>query len=208
MADVSSTTTSSDIGGVILAGGRARRLGGMDKGLLDLCGRPMIVHSMRALAPQVRPLFISSNRNLERYRALGHEVIEDHFGAFEGPLAGLWRALEATPTPLLASLPCDAPLAPADFVARLREHFTPGQALAAIAHDGERLQPLFGLFSREVLPGLAAFLQGGGRKVHDWVTSLEPVRVDFSDCAQAFRNVNTPEDLEAIRKLMGCQTKP
>lgn len=200
-------TTNTEVGGVILAGGQARRLGGMDKGLIELCGSTMIEHSIHTFAPQVQPLMISANRNLARYRAFGFEVIEDQFGSFEGPLAGLWRALEAARTPLLATLPCDAPLAPDDFVARLHRHFIPGRTLAAIAHDGERLQPLFGLFSREVLAGLADFLERGDRKVHDWVKSLDPVRVDFSDCVEAFRNVNTPEDLAAIRDRIQCQTR-
>ena len=200
-------TINTGVGGVILAGGQARRLGGVDKGLIELCGSTLIEHSIRALAPQARPLLISANRNLARYQAFGFTVIEDRFGSFEGPLAGLWRALEVSRTPLLATLPCDAPLAPDDFVARLQRHFITGQTLAAIAHDGQRLQPLFGLFSREVLVGLADFLEQGGRKVHDWVRSLDPVQVDFSDCAEAFRNVNTPEDLAAIQDKIQCQTR-
>lgn len=204
----STPTISSHVSGVILAGGKARRLGGQDKGLIELCGRPMIEHSIRVFAPQVQALVISANRNLEQYRALGYVVIEDSFGSYEGPLAGLWRALQITQNPLLATLPCDAPLAPHDFVARLQAHFKPGQTLATIAHDGERLQPLFGLFSHHVLSGLSEFLKLGGRKVHDWVTSLDPVRVDFSDCTQAFRNVNTPADLAAIRNQLKCQTPP
>lgn len=190
---------------MILAGGQARRLGGVDKGLIELCGSTMVEHSIHALAPQVQSLMISANRNLEQYRAFGFEVVEDRFGSFEGPLAGLRRALATCRTPLLATLPCDAPLAPNDFVARLRGHFIGGQTLATIAHDGERLQPLFGLFSREVLAGLTAFLERGDRKVHDWVRSLDPVYVDFSGCAGAFRNVNTPEDLTAIRDRIQCQ---
>jgi len=184
-------TTNTEVGGVILAGGQARRLGGVDKGLIELCGSTMIEHSIHTFAPQVQPLMISANRNLADYRAFGFEVIEDRFGSFEGPLAGLWRALEAARTPLLATLPCDAPLAPDDFVARLHRHFVPGQTLAVIAHDGT---------------GLADFLEQGGRKVHDWVRSLDPVRVDFSDCVEAFRNVNTAEDLAAIQDKIQCQT--
>ncbi len=87
-------TTNTLISGVILAGGQARRLGGQDKGLIELCGSTMIEHSIRAFSPQVQPLMISANRNLERYRALGYTVIEDHFGSFEGPLAGLRRSLD------------------------------------------------------------------------------------------------------------------
>ncbi len=201
-------TTDSAIAGVILAGGKARRLGGQDKGLVDLCGRPLIEYSIQALAPQVQPLLISANRNLEQYRTFGYAVIEDNFGSYEGPLAGLWRALQATQNPILAALPCDAPLAPGNFVTRLRTQFNPGQTLAAIAHDGKRLQPLFGLFSRDVLPSLTIFLEQGGRKVQAWVNSLKPVHVDFSDCPQAFQNINTPEDLDIVRKDIRCQRTP
>lgn len=197
-------TIKERVTGVILAGGQARRLGGEDKGLVDLCGRPMIEHSIRVLSPQVKILMISANRNIEQYRAMGFSVVIDQFGNFEGPLAGLRRSLQATQTPLLATLPCDAPLAPTDFIARLNKPLSNSQALAAIAHDGQRLQPLFALFHREVLPSLEEYLAAGGRKVHDWAHSLSPVQVDFSDCSEAFRNINTQEDLHAIRAAIQC----
>lgn len=190
--------------GLLLAGGRASRLGGEDKGLVELCGQPLIAHGIRRLSPQVDTLLISANRNLPRYRDFGLAVIEDEFGDFEGPLAGLLRGLEACEAPLLATLPCDAPLAPPDLVERLHAALKESGARAAIADDGERLQPLFGLFRRELAPDLADWLGRGGRKVQDWVTSLRPAVVDFSHCPQAFRNVNTPGDLAALRQRLGC----
>lgn len=200
---------ASDIQGVILAGGQAQRLGGEDKGLIELAGQPLIAHAIRHFAPQVdNRLMLSANRNLTQYRQWGYPVLTDDRGDYEGPLAGLLRAMQQTSTKYLATLPCDAPRPPEDLVSRLWQAIAAAPAQAAIAHDGQRAQPLFGLFHTSQQAGLAKFIDSGQRKVQHWVDSLAPVYVDFSDCPEAFSNINTREDLEIITQQMGRQKTP
>jgi molybdopterin-guanine dinucleotide biosynthesis protein A len=180
---------------VILAGGRATRMGGVDKGLLLLAGRPMIAHVIDAVAPQVESVIISANRNLERYAQFGLEVFVDRSDSFDGPLAGVQQAMLSTATPLLITVPCDAPFIPRDLVARLAAEKTRLGAAAAVAHDGARLQPLFALFDTSLLPSLTAYLEQGDRKAEIWLASIPAAVVDFSDEAQGFVNINTAEDI-------------
>jgi len=201
-------SADDSVAGLILAGGRARRMETEDKGLMLLCGQPLVQHAIERLRPQVNALRISANRNLESYAAFGLPVISDESPDFLGPLAGIARALATTDSPWLATLPCDAPLAPLDLVSRLRVALQPRGGVAAVAFDGERLQPLFALLHRCVLPGLRAYLDGGGRSVRDWLESVDPIRVDFADIPAAFRNLNTPQDLAALQELMPCPTTP
>jgi len=188
---------------VILAGGRATRMGGEDKGLLPLMGRPMIAHVIDAVAPQVGAVVISANRNLERYAQFGLEVMTDHSDAFDGPLAGVRQAMLAAATPLLVTAPCDAPFVPRDLVARLAAGKARKHAAAAVAHDGTRLQPLFALFDTALLPLLTTYLEQGERKVEIWLASIPAAVVDFSDEAQAFVNINTTEDIRVAEASLG-----
>ena len=180
--------------GVILCGGQARRLGGVDKGLVVLQGRPLIAHVLERLGPQVDEVLINANRNLETYGTFGPRVIADDIEGFPGPLAGIRRALAEAAHALVATVPCDAPQAPADLVARLRAALLEGDAEAAVAVAASRSQPVFALYRRGVLPALDAFLASDGRKVDAWQARLKTVQVQF-DQAAAFTNVNTPEDL-------------
>jgi len=205
--------TKFEVNGLILAGGRSRRMGGQDKGLLLLEGKRLIKHCISRLAPQVRHIFISANRHVEQYRRYGFPVLEDQFGDDNGPLAGLLRAFEYSGDLPILIAPCDAPFYPTTLSQRLIESFTstpvepaavdtPETTLkvtpkiwAAIPHDGNRLQPLFGLYSPEVLPLLRDYLVSGERKVETWATSLPHVIVDFSHEEKYFMNVNTDNDL-------------
>lgn len=188
----------ANVAGLILAGGQARRMGGTDKGLLPLAGRPMVEHVMEALRPQVGTVLVSANRHHERYACYGHPVIADDLGGYQGPLAGVAAALRQNTAEFLVTAPCDAPLLPPDLVARLRSACEATDADAAVANDGRRLQPVFLLLRSRVAPALEAYLAGGGRRVDAWLGQLRTVEVDFSDVAAAFVNVNDPDDHRAV----------
>lgn len=189
-------STLPRVSGLVLAGGRARRMDGCDKGLVELAGQPLIAHCLAAFAPQVDDLFISANRNITAYEGYGHPVLQDHHAGFDGPLAGLQRALESCRNDWLAVAPCDAPMLPGDLVARLLHANREQTSAAVIPHDGTQIQPLFGLYSTRVLNSLRRYLDGGDHKVRIWLETLAPLQVDFSDCPDAFTNINTPQDLE------------
>ncbi len=189
---------AGDMTGVILAGGRGQRMGGADKGLALLAGRPLVEHAIAALTPQVGELCISANRNLERYAAYGYRVIPDSVAGYAGPLAGLLSAMEIASTPFVLCVPCDAPAVPADLAARLRAALVRAHADLAVAHDGVRLQPLFALLRRPLAPTLRAYLEAGGREAGRFMRTQAAATVDFSDQPQAFVNLNTPEDLRCL----------
>ena len=186
------------ITGLLLAGGRARRMGGEDKGLLPLAGQPLAAWALKNLSAQVDHLLISANRNHERYREFGAEVVSDTLGDFSGPLAGFAAGLAQIQTPWLVTVPCDSPLVVPDYVSRLWAAIEPGGIDAVVAHDGNRLQPVFSLLRRGVLGDLEAFLDLGERKIDLWLERLSWRIVDFSDAPDMFLNVNTPEDLARV----------
>lgn len=184
------------ISGVILAGGLGRRMGGVDKGLQLLAGRPLAAQVAERFAPQVDELFINANRNPEAYAALGYRVLPDLVPDFAGPLAGLHAALAAAKHPLLATAPCDSPFLPTDLVAQLAAALAENGADIAVARAADRLHPVFCLCRRSLLPDLAAYLAGGGRKVQEWQRRHALAVVDFADAA-AFANLNSPAALAA-----------
>jgi molybdopterin-guanine dinucleotide biosynthesis protein A len=186
------------ITGIILAGGRGRRMGGVDKGLTPLRGRPMTAWVLERFAPQVDEVLINANQNLEQYRALGCRVIPDEITGFAGPLAGLQRGLAEASHPLVATVPCDSPFLPPDLVARLRGALEERRADLAVARTFEQPHPVFCLCRRGLLPHLEQFLRGGGRKIDAWYASLKVVEVNFDDEAEAFSNINTPEELASF----------
>ena len=182
------------VSGIILAGGLGRRMGGVDKGLQPLHGHPMVAHVLGRLAPQVDEIVINANHNQDRYRALGHRVVGDAIGGFAGPLAGLHAGLQAIANPLAVTVPCDSPFLPADLVARLRDAL--GSNDLAVAKTGEQAHPVFALVRQSVAGNLEAFLSSGGRKIDAWYAALKVVEVSFDDEADAFRNINTREELD------------
>lgn len=186
----------SAITGLVLAGGQGSRMGGLDKGLVEFAGREMVAWVLEALRPQVCDVLISANRNLDRYRRTGARVVTDAEKGFAGPLAGLSAGLHASATPYLAVVPCDGPFVPEDLVGRLAQAFGAGELEIAAAHDGDRLHPTFALLDKKVLPDMEAYLAGGGRKVQEFYFTRQFASVDFSDCPDAFLNLNTPEDME------------
>ncbi|MCP5229753.1 molybdenum cofactor guanylyltransferase MobA [Accumulibacter sp.] len=187
------------ITGVILAGGQGRRMGGVDKGLQLLGGRPLVQWVADRFAPQVEQLLLNANQGIVQYRALGYPVITDHVSGFAGPLAGLHAALSCAAHPLVATAPCDSPFLPRDLVARLRSAMAQHGADLATARTFDQLQPVFCLCRRELLPQLGAFLERGERKLDLWQRTVNSVVVAFDDEAAAFRNINTSDELAAIR---------
>src|SRR5512138_3758282 len=181
------------VSGIILAGGLGRRMGGVDKGLQLLRGRPMVAHVLERLAPQVDDIVINANQNLERYGAFGARVVADEIGGFAGPLAGLHAGLKFIRQPLAVTVPCDSPFLPSDLVARLKDQLNENDL--AVAKTGKQPHPVFALVRRAVSVHLEAFLSGGGRKIDAWYATLKVVEVSFDDEADAFRNINTPEEL-------------
>jgi molybdopterin molybdotransferase len=180
-------------------------MGGEDKGLLPVAGRPLVEHVVRALVPQVGAILINANRNLERYQALGLPVVPDRTGDFLGPLVGMASAMERAATPYLLSVPCDSPLVPADLAVRLYRALTEAGAELSVAHDGERMQPVFALLDCALLPSLLAYLEAGGRKIDTWYARHRVALADFSGQPQAFLNVNTPEDQAEVERRLARQ---
>lgn len=198
-----------DITGVILAGGRSQRMGGEDKGLVRIDGRPMVDHIIRALSPQVGPLLINANRNLDDYRGFGYPVIPDIMGDFYGPLVGMASALQVTETDYLLCVPCDSPLLPHNLAQALYGALHARQAEIGVAHDGSRMQPVFALLRRDLLADLLTYLEAGGRKIDTWYAQHRLVIVDFSDRADTFFNVNTQQERRMLeRKLVSTDSSP
>ena len=249
-------------------------MGGQDKGLIPLAGRPLIAWVIAALTPQVGRILISANRNQAAYAAFGHPVIGDEavgagLAGFQGPLAGIAAAMTRMETPWLLTLPCDAPLAPADLAPRLAAalahgpdrgaegvggedfasrcdggvegnwacfgggdggdgtrgdraqsatattnnpltskpltntvHSTPARSDLAVAWDGARRQPVHALLSRALLPDLLAYLAAGERRLEAWQARHHPAIADFSDCPEAFLNLNAPKDFRRLEHLL------
>lgn len=184
-------TTPNEITGVILAGGAGRRMEGQDKGWVKLNGKPFITWTLERLTPQVKNIIVSANRNLDTYRSLGIEVISDESPeSYEGPVAGIVRCLEMLETPWACVVPVDAPLIPLQLVATLETACSNGAELILLQIDG-RLQPLFGLYSKNLLPSLKAYYQQGERKLIKWCEQQKPIILCWEDETFYFRNLNS-----------------
>jgi molybdenum cofactor guanylyltransferase len=190
------------LAGTILAGGQARRLGGIDKGLVEIGGRPMIEWIIERLAPQVDRILINANRNHERYAGYGYPVVADGFGEYEGPLAGFAAAMARAGKGAILTVPCDSPLPPADLAQRLTAAVRRDDAELAVAHDGDRLQPVYALLPVALLESLRAFLAAGDRKIDLWYARHRMATADFSDRRESFLNLNRPEDMARLLNAM------
>lgn len=186
------------ITGLVLAGGQGRRMGGVDKGLAPLRGRPMIAWVLERFAPQVDEVLVNANQNRAEYEAFGHRVVGDEIGGFAGPLAGLHAGLRAAAHPFVATVPCDSPFLPLDLVQRLLEALRANHADVAVAKTGDQPHPVFALVRASVLGHLTHFLAGGGRKIDAWYSTLKVVEVPFDDQPDAFSNINTRDELAAF----------
>jgi len=186
----------SGVTGLVLAGGQGRRMGSVDKGLVSLRGVPMVRHVLDRLRPQVSEILINANQHRAEYEAFGHPVLADAIAGFAGPLAGLQVGLSHASYPLVATVPCDSPFLPSDLVTRLEGELTARGADLAVARTFDQPHPVFALVRRAVLPHLTQFLEQGGRKIDAWYATLSTVEVGFDDEADAFRNINTADELQ------------
>ncbi|WP_326542602.1 molybdenum cofactor guanylyltransferase MobA [Pseudorhodoferax sp.] len=192
-----------DITGLVLAGGRGSRMGGVDKGLQNHRGMPLALHALLRLQPQVGATMVSANRNIAAYEAMGAPVWPDPIEGYAGPLAGLLAGLEHAETAWLVTVPCDTPGFPADFVERLAAAAAAQDAdiaMAATQEDGQlRRQPVFCLLRTGLVESLVAFLQAGERKFDKWTARHRVVEVPFDDAA-AFFNANTVDELQQLQR--------
>jgi molybdenum cofactor guanylyltransferase len=203
--------TSQKIVGVVLAGGRSTRMGGGDKCLKPLCGKPLLAHLLARLAPQVDRLVINANGDLSRFQAFGLPVIADSVAGFQGPLAGIeaglaWAAVHSPEAAWAVTVPGDTPFIPKDLVARLAEAVR--EAPMAIASSDAGLHPVVGLWPVTMAGALSEALAAGERKATSWVTAQGAAQVFFDAIeigdvqVDPFFNINRPEDLIAVEALL------
>lgn len=195
----------AEITGVVLAGGRGSRMGGADKGLQTYHGVPLALHALLRLSPQVGHAMINANRNLAAYESFGVPVWPDALPDYPGPLAGFLTALERCETPYLVTCPCDVPLFPHDYVARLAEALLREQSDIAMARAPEGAgpamrQPVFCLMRVEMMESLVIFTREGGRKIDAWTALQRCVEVAFDEDPRAFANANTLAELQALQR--------
>jgi molybdopterin-guanine dinucleotide biosynthesis protein A len=195
-----------DITGMVLAGGRGSRMGGVDKGLQNHLGMPLALHALMRLAPQVGPTMVNANRNLAAYESFGVPVWPDATADYAGPLAGMLAGLEQCETPYLVSVPCDTPNFPTDLVDRLAHALDAAGADIAMPSSQEagrvQVQPVFCLLKASLLESLVQYLHGGGRKIDHWTAQHACVVVPFEDSA-AFFNANTLDELHRLAQPGG-----
>jgi len=211
-----SLISTSDITGLVLAGGRGSRMGGVDKGLQNFNGTPLAMNALLRLGVQVGEVMINANRNLAAYESFGAPVWPDNQADYAGPLAGVLAGLERCETPYLLTVPCDSPLFPLDLAGRLAEALLADDAEIAMASAREpgpggtapvwRTQPVFCLLSTGLLESLTHFVQEGGRKIDAWTARHRTVIVPFDrpgDAPDAFVNANTLAELHALQAQRG-----
>jgi len=192
-----------DITGLVLAGGRGSRMGGVDKGLQNHKGMPLALHALLRLQPQVGAAMINANRNLAAYESMGVPVWPDAQADYPGPLAGMLVGLERCETPFLVTVPCDTPNFPLDLVERLA-HALDSEgadlAMAATREGGQAMpQPVFCLLKADLLESLVKALHAGERKIDRWTAQHRVALVVFDD-ASAFDNANTAEELQRLQR--------
>lgn len=197
--------TIQDITGLILAGGRAQRMGGIDKGLIPFHGKPLIESAISRIKPQVSTILINANRSITKYSNYGYPVLMDETPDFSGPLAGFSVGLKHCKTPYLLTLPCDSPLLPTDLAKTMAVELKDKDLELVFASSKESdgkiwSQPVFCLMKSSLQDSLNTFLSKGDLKIDRWFKELRSGTVIF-ESPQAFANVNTPEELAALEKV-------
>lgn len=207
-------TARAPVTGVILAGGLSRRMGGGDKGLLDLGGATMLDCVISRLQPQVGRLIINANGDVSRFAAFGLPIVADETSDYPGPLAGVlagmrWSVAHAPGVRHIATVSSDAPFLPTDLVGRLSSAIADRPRAIALARSGGAVQPIIGLWPVTLVDDLAAELAAGARRALAWAERHATAQVDFTQVevggrrVDPFFNANTPEDLAAARALIG-----
>ena len=186
------------ISAILLAGGRATRMNGVDKGLVLLQQKPLIALVIARLRPQVDEILINVNREIEQYEVFGLPVLQDENVEFIGPLAGFKLGLQHAKHDYVLTVPCDSPLLPLDLAQRLLNGMLTSRMDIAVASSDGNAHPVFCLMKKSMLPSLQAYIESGERKVSAWQKNQQYIEVDFSDCNDAFTNLNTFEDLAVL----------
>jgi molybdopterin-guanine dinucleotide biosynthesis protein len=186
---------SKNISIVILAGGQGRRMQNQDKGLLQWQNKLLIEHVLDHLSNKSDDIIINANRNIEIYNKYGYKVINDSIDGYQGPLVGIFSAMQQSTHDFLLCVPCDSPAPPENLAERLMQCMLDKKTKSAICHDGNRTQPLFSLLSCSLKNQLGEFLNQGNRKVHDFFNQTNTAICDFSDQSNRFHNFNTPDDM-------------
>jgi molybdopterin-guanine dinucleotide biosynthesis protein A len=189
---------TGNITGIILAGGQARRMGGQDKGLISLAGKPMIEYVIKSIEPQVDTIIINANRNQSLYEKYGFPVVADQIEGYCGPLAGMASGLEHATTPFVVTVPCDSPFIPDDLVHKLYSTLQHENAEICTIRSNGRLQPVFTLMKSELFNSILEFLNNGERKIDKWFDKHRLAIADFSDQPDTFININSTEELEEV----------
>jgi len=192
-------TNQAKITGVILAGGRARRMDYQDKGLVNYKSRPLVSYAIAALVPVVGQVLINANRNIEQYQQFGFPVLADLTDSFDGPLAGILSAMVfAADADILVVMPCDSPLLKTEHVQKLLTSRAEQDADVAVAYDGDRLHPVFLAIKTSLKNSLQNYLAAGERKIAVWLEQQNIVKTDFSGQPDIFTNINTLSELSAL----------
>ena len=184
------------ISAVILAGGQAKRMGGVDKGLQTLHGKPLFQFIYDRLHSQVEHISVNANRNQAIYAVAGLPVFGDNIEGFQGPLSGILTALERSETDFVLFVPCDSPFFPDNLLEKLKSAVVFHGVSIAYVHDGEREHPTFCLMARSLKEQLAAYLAAGDRRMLQFMRQNGAVSVDFSENKAAFTNINTLDELQ------------
>ena len=182
--------------GLVLSGGRGRRMGGMDKGLVPYQGRALVLYALDALKCHADYILINANRNMEAYRDFGYPVVSDPDPDFRGPLSGILAGMRAAPTHWMLTVPCDMPKVDGQILSRLLMTQECTDVSLLIAHDGERLQPLLMLASTDLEASLHHYLDSGKRRVDEWIETIPHHIVDLSDSRPALVNLNDFDTLD------------
>ncbi len=205
----------SSVLGVLLAGGQARRMGGGDKCLRPLAGRPILEHVILRARPQVAALLLNANGDPARFAGFGLPVAGDVVEGFAGPLAGVltgmeWARAQRPDLPWIVTIATDTPLFPPDLVARLLSAVEREGADLACAASGGRTHPVFGLWSVRLADDLRrAMLDDGIRKVDVWTARYRLTLVEFATAPfDPFFNTNRPEDLAEAERLLALDHAP
>jgi molybdopterin-guanine dinucleotide biosynthesis protein A len=200
MVKLSIMKSQTKVTGMILAGGLARRMNYLDKGLITYKGRPLISYMIDAVAGAVRHVVINANRNLEYYQQFGYQIIPDQIGNFDGPLAGILSVMNHTDSDVLLVVPCDSPLIKTGHLMKLLAKQAESGAEIAVAFDGVRIHPVFLAIkiNTSLKKNLKEFLSSGQRKIEHWLQQVNSVYADFSDTPEIFANINTLTELSAL----------
>ena len=185
------------ISAVILAGGRARRMGGQDKGLQILGKQSLIQHVINRLQPQVHDILINANRNQTEYAKFGFPIFSDELPDFQGALSGMLTALEKTKSDFILFVPCDTPFFPTNLLDKLKSAVKNDRTLIAYACDEEREHPVFCLMSVQLKEKLRHYLASGERRLLQFMKENGGISVKFTKEEGNFENFNTLDDLDS-----------